>query len=99
MRDVITLHPIKVPPARTITPPAETEGEGGNGGRPQTEVLTHRLELNRINAEATIDYALAALRSIILVNGAAIVALLTFLERDWPVCEDKTAVEESLSCE
>lgn len=57
------------------------------------EVLTHRLELNRINAEATIDYALAALRSIILVNEAAIVALLTFLERDWPVCEDKTVVE------
>lgn len=44
-----------------------------------TELYKHQLEWDHLHGRAVIDFALAAIRSLILVNGAAVIALLTFM--------------------
>ena len=43
------------------------------------ELFKGYYELQRINTKGTLDFALVAIRALILVNGAAVLALLTFL--------------------
>lgn len=43
------------------------------------EGYKHDLELHRINARGVLDFALAAVRLLIIVNGAAAAGILTFI--------------------
>ncbi len=58
-------------------------------GELQQQLETYKGDLNRYVAEtqvssrATIDFALAAIRGLVLINGGAVVAILAFLSNLW----------------
>jgi hypothetical protein len=58
------------------------------------EMHKHINEYKRINVRGVIDFALSALRSIIIVNGAAVIALLTFIGNKKP---DNSIVSSAFS--